>query len=288
MQELTVQSLPGQLLAYIASVQDNYSRQVPAWIKWMRETGHGVDEEGIKAYFDYLLNDSGYAAGSIRVKRQAVKARVLQAFQNTDDATYAKLERFLHRLDKDPATKAPKVQPAPVDRSKVLRAVDWEALQAACHSDRQRCFIRFLHATGCRVAELCSARLDWCEVSESSVRIRIIGKGKKERFIRIQRALYDFIRETFQGTTYLFETSNARSYHTVYVSKQVQTIAARIGRHMTAHGLRHTFATRMVQAYPGKLDAISSYLGHSSPAITLSMYVHTSLSDEELFDAAAS
>ena len=40
----------------------------------------------------------------------------------------------------------------------------------------------------------------------------------------------------------------------------------------------------MVQQYPGKLDAVSLYLGHSSTSITLDMYVHTQLSDDELFD----
>ena len=35
------------------------------------------------------------------------------------------------------------------------------------------------------------------------------------------------------------------------------------------------------------IDALSRYLGHSSPAITLAMYCHNELSDAELFERIA-
>ena len=53
------------------------------------------------------------------------------------------------------------------------------------------------------------------------------------------------------------------------------------GKRFSPHGCRHTFATRAIE-HTGKLKAVSQYLGHASVGITLDMYVHQSLQDEEL------
>jgi integrase len=53
------------------------------------------------------------------------------------------------------------------------------------------------------------------------------------------------------------------------------------GRHFSPHGCRHTFATRAIER-TGKLKAVSEYLGHASVSITLDMYVHEEIADDEL------
>ena len=45
--------------------------------------------------------------------------------------------------------------------------------------------------------------------------------------------------------------------------------------------LRHSFATEKI-AKTGKIKGVSEYLGHSSSSITLDMYVHEELTDDEL------
>ena len=76
-------------------------------------------------------------------------------------------------------------------------------------------------------------------------------------------------------------------YAREYVSAQIKKIGHRIGREISAHTLRHSFATRKVQQLPGKLDAVSRYLGHSSPSITLAMYCHNTMTDAELYEDLA-
>ena len=60
------------------------------------------------------------------------------------------------------------------------------------------------------------------------------------------------------------------------------TLFPRAGNGLSVRN-RHSSATRKVRAYPGKLDAVSRYLGHSSVSITLSLYCHTELSSDEVF-----
>lgn len=272
-----------QILTRAESIKDNYSGNVRSFVLWARETAHGLDSDGIAEYFRYLNNDSGYAAATIRVKRAAVKKRVRQIYHDAPIDDRIKIDRILADLETEPDTKSPKLNTAGISRDKVLSVAEYSALIGKCRSARQRAFIMFLYSTGCRIAELCGIKLDRCELQGSTVKIRVLGKGSKERFVKIQAALFETIQETFQGKKYLFETSNGRAYDTDYVSAQIKKIGKLIGRKISAHSLRHTWATRMIEAHPDKIDAISKYLGHSNIATTMAFYNHSQLSDAELF-----
>jgi integrase/recombinase XerD len=269
------------MLAIAEGIEDGYTYQIRHFVKWARTTGHGIDEDGIKGYFAFL-DSTNYTANTIRNKRSAVKRRVRQLFHDAPLDDRMRIDRVLSDLEHDDP--APKINSVQVTRDRCLDAGEYRELLLHCRSDRQRAFVRFLNTTGARVSELCGIRLDQAEALGSAVKLRLMGKGRKERFVRIPSELFAFIRETFAGSVYLFETSNGKPYGREYVSAQIATIGRRIDRRISAHTLRHSFATRKVNQLPGKLDAVSRYLGHSSPSITLAMYCHSSMSDAELFD----
>jgi integrase len=281
MNELATVPANALMLAHIQSIQDNYTPQIAAWVSWMDETGNKIDGNGIRAYFRDLLK-SNYAASTIRIKRQAVKCRMKQFFHDADDRVRADLDRLLKDLDHEHDTKAPKVQPVPIQDSKVLKPSDYLLALNKCRSKRQVCYMRFLFETGARVSEMTGARLDRCKVDGPMVNIRVLGKGSKERILRLPVETYSMILSTFKGSVYLFETSGGKPYQRTYISEQVTTIGKRIGRRISAHTMRHSYATKLVTTYPDKLDAISRSLGHSNVSITLGMYVHTTLTDDEL------
>lgn len=272
------------LIALNNEATDHYKTQVKTFITWLRENALVVSDDALRGYFSWLNNESGYKARTVAVKRQAVKKRVRQLFKEATLEEKMKVEQVLKDLDHETQTKAPKVNSEEVTRDRVLLQADYLELLTACRTERQRLFIRFLWTTGARVAELVGIRLDDCEETETAVRIRVIGKGRKERILKIDHALFRSIAEQFQGSVYLFETARGRAYARSYVSNQIKKIGQRIGRNISAHTLRHSFATRKVQQLPGKIDAVSRYLGHSSVAITLNMYCHNTLTDEELLE----
>jgi integrase/recombinase XerD len=114
------------------------------------------------------------------------------------------------------------------------------------------------------------------------VAARIIGKGNKERVLKLPAELVDRCRETFGGSQWLLETSGGRPYRREYVSNQIKRAGERVlGRHISAHTLRHSFASLKI-ARTGKIKAVSEYLGHSTTSITLDMYVHESLDMNDL------
>jgi len=276
--------VPIRLIHDIEQIQDKYSSQVKHFTSWLRVNHRELDELAIGDYFK-VLNESDVSASTIRVRRQAVKKRVRQLFQNTDHATYQRIETVLKRLDEDPETKAPKIQDAPIGTDKVLDPYELKRLLGSA-TQRQACFIAFLWQTGCRVSEMIGTKHNHViEQTDKAVTIRVIGKGLKERRVKITQELYRAILATFQGETYLFETDNSKPYSRSYVSNQIKGLGKRaIGRNISAHSLRHSFASRKVQQLPGKAEAISKYLGHAKVSTTLGMYVHSSLSEDELLD----
>ena len=153
-----------------------------------------------------------------------------------------------------------------------------------CKSERQRCFIRFLYSTGCRVAELASIKLSACTILLGTVYISIVGKGRKERQLRVPLGLYNAIVETFGGKRYLFETSKGNPYPRQYISNEIKKITKRAtGKGLSAHKMRHSWATRQL-ANGTPIDAVSRYLGHSDTTITLKFYAHNEMTDAQLFD----
>ena len=131
-------------------------------------------------------------------------------------------------------------------------------------------------------------RLENCKAEGETVRIRIMGKGRKERELLLPGTLYRSIRETFNGKTWLFETQTGQPYSRAYIGKQIATLGHRIlGRRISPHQFRHGWATAMIRRTQ-KIEAVSRYLGHSSVQITLDTYTHQTLTETELFSAMGS
>jgi integrase/recombinase XerD len=270
------------VLSAMRRVRDNYGENFAHFEAFMKARGEDVSLGAVHDYFA-ALNTEACAASTKRIRRQAVKARLRKVIRSLDLNEQARFDQAMKELDRDPETKAPKVQAAPVGMEKVIARDSFDAL-CARSSARTRLFEQFLYRTGCRVSELTGIRLEDCEDLGGAVKVRILGKGSKERFVRIRAALFEEIRATFAGTTYLFETSSGRPYTRKYVSGEIAKAGRRaLGRKISAHTMRHSFATLTIRR-TNKVQAVSTYLGHSSPSITLGMYVHEQLTDDELFD----
>ena len=205
-----------------------------------------------------------------------MKARLRATLASTDFNRQARLEMMLRSLDHDSETKAPGFVIAGVSEDRIVTREQFDRLVSGT-SRRTSLFLWFLYNTGCRVAEMCSARLDRCEDLGDMVRLTITGKGNKERKIDIEKSLFEAIRAAFTGETYLFQTRGGKPYLATYVSYEITKAGKRIlGRRISAHSMRHSFATLAIRE-GASIKAVSTYLGHSSTAITMDMYVHESL-----------
>jgi integrase len=269
---------------YVESIRDSYTSNARTFLTYLDETGQNIGPAALRGYFEWL-EGQGYRASTVRIKRQAALDRIRRVAAIPGATTHeqrAKIEWHIHELARE--APSPKLQFPGVGAEKVLVLADYRKVLAGCKSARQAAFLRFLYATGARVAEMVGVRLSGCATAMGVVYIPVMGKGRKERTVRIPEAMFEEIKATFHGSTYLFETSNGKPYARQYVSSQLRTLTKRIlGRALSAHKMRHSWATRQLAS--GKpIDAVSRYLGHSDVAITLKYYAHSEMSNADLFE----
>jgi len=142
--------------------------------------------------------------------------------------------------------------------------------------------VRTLARTGLRISELINIRNnDISDHDTGNKKIRILGKGKKERYIYLDNDFIKQIRKVFPYTKtgdYLFYNSRNTSYDRRILWKQIKDFfQKKIRKDVHPHLLRHFFATHKINIEKQDIKAVSKFLGHSNVSITLEAYVDTAL-----------
>ena len=154
------------------------------------------------------------------------------------------------------------------------------------NSLRDIAVIELLFATGMRISELCSLKMD--DVSLYDRSILIYGKGSKERKIQIGNddvihALEEY-RDAFlpemQSCNHFFANQSGRALSDQSIRRMINkyTSLAAIELHITPHMFRHTFATCLLEA-DVDIRYIQEILGHSSITVT-EIYTHVAMSKQ--------
>src|SRR5215467_11460810 len=153
---------------------------------------------------------------------------------------------------------------------------------------RDRAILELLYASGLRVRELEALNDENLDMPQQLV--RVFGKGRKQRIVPFgelaARALAAYINErdrlglsqpNDEGHTPVFVSVRGRRLDARDVQYLVERVRIQLpsGRRLTAHTLRHTFATHLLER-GADLRAIQELLGHSSLATT-EKYTHVTL-----------
>jgi site-specific recombinase XerD len=107
--------------------------------------------------------------------------------------------------------------------------------------------------------------------------LRVIGKGNKERILPINQPLLQLLRETWKfhrSERYLFARPDGRAISDSSLTAAIKKAREQLGLgdDFTAHVLRHSFATRLMeQGVPA--ETIQMLLGHASARSTR-IYLH--------------
>ncbi len=148
---------------------------------------------------------------------------------------------------------------------------------------RDRTMLEVLYATGLRVTEL--VRLRTAEVNVEVGLLRTQGKGSKERLVPIGDSAVGFIRRYLAdarpqllrkrlNSPFLFVTRQgkpmSRQYFWMMIVKYGKQAA--IGKPLTPHVLRHSFATHLLER-GADLRAVQMMLGHADISTT-QIYTH--------------
>ncbi len=263
----------------ILKIKDSYTPDIKDFVNFLDSHDLEITLKGLQAYSSYL---KGLPAGTRNKRLSGAKNRVRFLFYRSPEAldtgkTY-RFEKALKGIKGEKKSKAVDKEALPTisDIKKLMIDIRENKKDLRTLSERLPLFIELLVFTGARVSELTGIKLSDCKEQGEYTEIRLHGKGGKERFNKVDSGLIERIMATFKGQVYLFETSGGKQYYREYISNQIKKAGQRVlDRDISAHSLRHIFATEALKAgwSPKK---ISVQLGHSSSSTTLDMYCQDS------------
>ena len=241
----------------------------------------GLDRLAIRSFMGDCATRRGLSRRSVARKLSAVRS----------------FFRFLHVeeiVDANPArtVRTPKRErtlPGFLTREQVealFADAEMRAEGGGFHGLRNLAIVETFYGCGLRVSEL--AGLNLADVDLVSERIRVLGKGRKERIVPIGRLAIRAVRGYLEARAVLMETATRGDRRAVFVGQTGKRLSVRqvqniIGEFLdgiagesglSTHSLRHTFATHLLDA-GADLLAVKELLGHASLSTT-QIYTHTS------------
>jgi integrase/recombinase XerC len=207
--------------------------------------------------------------------------------------------RFLVRRGRAPkntgelvrAPKLPKPLPRAVGVDDVFRLVEGGPQDGGL-TLRDTAMLELLYGAGLRAAELVS--LDLERVDRQRRTVRVVGKGNKERLVPFgekallaldrwliaRRALLAEVGKPGEAAVFLNAKGGRLSTRSLARRLNARRDAVDLGRRVTPHMLRHSFATHLLDG-GADLRAIQTMLGHASLSTTQR---YTAVSIEHLRD----
>ena len=202
---------------------------------------------------------------------------------------------FLHHVSKDKpyrgraiALKVPKKLP------RVLTAAEMQAILDACTRLRDRFYLALMHETGCRAGEVLGLRHEDIAAAECEISIvpRENANGARAKSggrtvpvgPELIRLYADYLHEEYGGidsdmvfvNLWAEPKGHAWTYQAAY--DLVLRLRARTGIDFDPHWCRHSAATRWLRDGV-RIEVVSALLGHSSVAVTSSVYGHLTAED---------
>lgn len=141
---------------------------------------------------------------------------------------------------------------------------------------RNKLIIELLYATGIRVSELVNLKVS--DIIFSERKIRIFGKGKKERIVYYgdyaSIAIDNYLNTRNSNNEYLILNKDGNKISVRGIEKIIDKMAitASVNCNVTPHTFRHTFATHLLNE-GADIKSVQELLGHSS-LNTTEVYTH--------------
>lgn len=196
----------------------------------------------------------------------------------------------VHRLEKDPllliqTPKQEKPLPGFLSVDDVFQLLTGIKVKNSLDI-RDRAMLEFFYSTGVRVSELVG--LNWAAIDFQLEIVRVVGKGSKERIVPFGKVAKETLGEyaseqrkrwnyACKGEAPVFLNNRGGRITTRSVARIVEKHLrqAGIAVKMGPHGLRHTFATHLLNS-GADLRVIQEMLGHASLSTT-QRYTHLNL-----------
>lgn len=147
---------------------------------------------------------------------------------------------------------------------------------------RDRAMLELLYASGLRVSELVTVKVN--EVSTQDGVVRVTGKGNKTRLVPmgqeaadwidkyLNQARMDILQKRLCDALFVTNRASAMTRQAFWYLIKRYALLAGITKHMSPHVLRHAFATHLLN-HGADLRVVQMLLGHADISTT-QIYTH--------------
>lgn len=228
-----------------------YLRYVRAFAAFFRVSPEQLGEAEIRRFLLYIVEQQKVSASTHKL--------VVAALRFFYRVTLGRPEIAL----RIPWPKVPIVLPD------ILSLDEVERLLGAIRLVKHRLVLMAAYGAGLRISEACSLEVGDIDSARGLIHIRE-GKGRRDRYVmlssRLLAALRAYWKQVRPTGPQLFPGQQPGSYISpgaVRDALEAAVAEAQIGKHVTPHVLRHSFATHLLESGTD-VRVIQVLLGHSS------------------------
>jgi len=239
-----------KLRRYAARTQKSYLYYASRFVRHFMRPPTELGRDDIRKFLE-VIAERGESASSVRMYLASLHFLYAVTLERPDEVAHLPWPRAAQRL------------PA------VLSPAEIESVLGAIESPVCRVVIMTAYGTGLRISEALSLESRDIDGARGLVHVRH-GKGDRERWVVLPKRLLEELREYWRtarppgpllfpgksGTKPLCPDTVRRAVH-----RAVDTVG--LGRRVTVHAFRHSFATHLLEAGED-LRTIQVLLGHRS------------------------
>ena len=223
-----------------------------------------LKEEDILEYLKVNCINVGFSAATINVNRAAIKYYYLVNFNIDFNKTLL------------PQCKVASRFPKLLTKEQVIKMINTE------NNLKHKIWILLGYGSGLRISEV--AKMKVSDILSKEHKIRVIGKGNKERYVPLPNITLNLLRiywlknKNKITNDYLFPGIYEKTKHThinyFTIKEAFQKIKENnnLDKFIVFHTLRHSFATEYIKS-GGDIWELRSLLGHASINSTM-VYLH--------------
>lgn len=258
------------------------------WLLWLHEGEEvslaEVQKPELIAFRKYLIHEKNQKPATVNRRVQTLRSFFQFLVKEGEiKSNPAESLRYVRRSSRK--------RPKSLKRKEVLNILRAANQSAHGMAPRNVAIVQLMLQTGLRVGEVAALKSEDILIRDRSGRVTVReGKGGKAREIPLnsaaRRALSQYLENlnghTKDSNSHLFKSKRGTGLSVRGLQNMILTLvreAGLDGKGISAHTLRHTFATNYLNSNPGKLTALASLMGHESLDTTA---VYTQPSEEDL------
>lgn len=246
-------------MRYSKATCDNYVIQFRKFLEHIYPKGATeIVEKDIRDYLLYLIKTKAVSISTQNQAINSIKFYLEQVQQGERRVYYAERPRKEIKLPT------------------VLSEEEIKALFESTRNIKHKAILFLIYSGGLRMSEILNLKWDDIDTSRSVINIRN-GKGKKDRITLLSKLALGYLQEyrkLYKPAVWIFEGGVGKPYSARSINKIIKRSGKLccISKNISAHTLRHSFATHLLERGTD-LRYIQTLLGHESSKTT-ERYAH--------------